>query len=136
MVSQSALITSLHSSSVKHMKVQTAPLIDFRRDFSQLDPLVWVTPADVMNIIAAPSIQAVYMAIERGDLPEPLVRRNRQIRFSVGQLREYLKGREQAYRERLAIEAAGKGSTPAPGAHGGGKRGRPRISVAPSAEHK
>jgi len=53
------------------MKVQTAPLIDFRREFSQLDPLVWVTPADVMSIIAAPSVQAVYMAVERGDLNRP-----------------------------------------------------------------
>jgi len=68
----------------------------------------------------------------RFNLPEPLVRRNRQMRFSVGQLREFLRGREQAYRERMAIEAAGKGSMPR--AHG--KRGRPRISVAALAEHK
>ncbi len=82
------------------------PNTDFKKDFSTLDELIYMTPADVAAVIAAPSVGCVYTQLNRGELPEPLIRKNRQIRWTVGQIRTHLSSQLEAFKlaqtERLA----------------------------------
>ena len=113
------------------MKLRTASSpINFLQDLGKLDPLVFMTAADVASVIAAPSVQAVYAAIQRNDLPAPLIRRNRLLRWTVGQIREHLQKLQADFQAESARQADGHGY--AGHAHtvlGGKKRGRPRASV-------
>lgn len=65
---------------------------DIRANFASYDNAVLVNPAELAGILAAPSAAAVYKQLERGQLPKPIVHRARQIRWSVGQIRDYLDG--------------------------------------------
>ena len=105
------------------MKLQVDTNINFREQFGKLDSSVFVTPKEVAIVIAAPSLQAIYLAIARGDLPEPMIRQNRRIRWSVGQIRDHLRQMEQSFQERLAKSEAGLAKVDAK------RRGRPRAGV-------
>lgn len=97
---------------------------DVRMQFGQLDAAILLTPAQVGQVIGSSSTQAVYTALYRRDLPEPFIRRNRQIRWTVGQLKEHLAKQMQAFVDRQAAQAAGTGAVIA---YTGKKRGRPRL---------
>lgn len=79
---------------------------DFKKDFSNLDDLIYMTPADVAAVIAAPSVGSVYTKLNRGELPEPLIRENRRMRWTVGQIRTHISDQVEAFKlaqaERLA----------------------------------
>ena len=100
---------------------------DARLHFGQLDNAVLLTPAQVGQVIGASSTQAVYTSLYRGDLPEPVIRRNRQIRWTVGQIREHLQSQYQLFqaRQRELATGLGKGEL----THMGKKRGRPRLAT-------
>jgi hypothetical protein len=72
--------------------------IKFRNEFGSLDDMVFMTPADVASVIAAPSLGSVYTQLNSGELPEPLIRKNRQIRWTVGQIRAHIKAQVEALR--------------------------------------
>lgn len=97
----------------------------FREEFSRLDPAVYVAPIDLLGVLAAPSLQAVYLAMKRGDLPEPMIRQNRRIRWTVGQIRDHLKKVEQDFQARLLKKVLGEGK----GDILGKRRGRPRKAT-------
>ena len=99
---------------------------DVRTQFGQLDGAILLTPIQVGQVIGASSVGAVYTSLYRGDLPEPLIRRNRQIRWSVGQLREHIRMQMDELRTRQAAQTAGgQGVTTA----NGKRRGRPRKNA-------
>lgn len=99
---------------------------DARLHFGQLDNAVLLTPAQVGQVIGASSTQAVYTSLYRGDLPEPVIRRNRQIRWTVGQLKEHLQSQFQLFKERQSEMATGLGKEEL--ARTDKKRGRPRLA--------
>jgi len=96
--------------------------INLRNDFGKLDPLVLVSPVDVASVIGAPTVGAVYTALNRGELPEPLIRGNRRIRWTVGQIREHLHGLENAFKARQAAQKEAEGEQPT-------RRGRRRSPI-------
>jgi len=92
------------------MKLLTASSkINLRQEFGKLDPLALITPTDVAFLISAPSVQSVYSAVERGALPVPIIRKNRQLRWTVGQIRDHLQEMLCKLQVDLAREVAGKG---------------------------
>ncbi len=97
--------------------------INLRNDFGKLDPMVLVSPLDVASVIGAPTVGAVYTALNRGQLPEPLIRGNRRIRWTVGQIREHIHGLEVNF---LARQAAKRETSEDPPI----RKGRPRASEA------
>ena len=99
---------------------------DVRLNFGKLDDAILLTPTQVGQVISAASTQAVYTALYRGDLPQPFIRRNRQIRWSVGQIRGHLSQQMQVFQARQAANAAGEGVILA---YAGKKRGRPRKNA-------
>lgn len=103
---------------------------DVRLNFGKLDDAILLTPTQVGQVISAASTQAVYTALYRGDLPQPFIRRNRQIRWSVGQIREHLDKQMAVFKTRQAEHAEGTGLV---AAYAGKKRGRPRKHVAAAA---
>lgn len=100
---------------------------DARLHFGQLDNAVLLTPAQVGQVIGASSTQAVYTSLHRGDLPEPVIRRNRQIRWTVGQLKEHLQNQLQLFKERQSELATRRGKDEL--AHTDKKLGRPRLAA-------
>lgn len=96
--------------------------INFRNDFGKLDDMVFMTPADVANLIAAPSVGCVYTQLHRGELPEPLIRKNRQIRWTVGQMRGHLQAQLEAFKVAQEERVAATGDQPA-------RLGRKRIAT-------
>lgn len=106
--------------------------INLRNDFGKLDELVLISPLDVASVIGAPTVGAVYTALNRGELPQPLIRGNRRIRWTVGQIREHLRELEAAFKLRQAAQkdAMGdKGAQPA-------RRGRRRAPTEDAARLK
>lgn len=96
--------------------------INFRHDFGKLDDLILVTPAEFAEVIAAPTVGSVYTQLQRGELPEPLIRKNRQIRWTVGQVRGHLRGLQDAFKLTQTARDETKGSKTPP-------LGRPRQDV-------
>lgn len=96
--------------------------INLRNDFGKLDSLVLISPIEVAGVIGAPTVGAVYTALSRGELPEPLIRGNRRIRWTVGQIREHLHGLEDAFKARQAAQKEAAGEPP-------NRRGRRRSPV-------
>lgn len=96
---------------------------ELRSSFSTLDPSVLLTPQDVASVIAAPSVSSVYTALYRRELPEPVIRANRRIRWTVRQIRDYINGLESALMDRQDAEFMSTGKQTI-----ASKRGRPRTS--------
>lgn len=96
---------------------------DARLQFGQLDALILLTPKQVGQVIGASSTQSVYSALYRGDLPKPFIRRNRQIRWTVGQIKEHLEKQIDAFTARQAGQSVEAGAV-----HDNSikKHGRPR----------
>ena len=88
------------------------PNTDFKKDFSTLDALIYMTPADVAAVIAAPSVGSVYTQLHRGELPEPLIRENRRMRWTVGQIRTHLINQVDAFKLAQAERLAAAGTPP------------------------
>ena len=86
--------------------------ISLRNDFGKLDAMVLISPLDVASVIGAPTVGAVYTALNRGELPEPLIRGNRRIRWTVGQIREHIHGLEEAFKARQAAKKEAAGDPP------------------------
>lgn len=86
--------------------------INLRNDFGKLDAMVLVSPLDVASVIGAPTVGAVYTALNRGELPEPLIRGNRRIRWTVGQIRDHIHGLEVAFKARQVAEKEAAGGLP------------------------
>lgn len=82
---------------------------DIRIEFKNFDQAVLLGVDDVKQIIGAKSAASVYAQVYRGDLPEPLIKKNRQLRWSVGQLREHLQGLDNDFRKRQSEGAAASG---------------------------
>lgn len=104
---------------MKNVKVN----VDLRSNFSKLDAAVLLSPQDVGCVIAAPTVGAVYTALYRKELPEPVIRANRRIRWTVGQIRDHIRGLEDALKVRQKMELEGAGVQPLV------KRGRPRAAA-------
>jgi hypothetical protein len=96
--------------------------INFRNDFGKLDDMVFMTAANVASVIAAPSVGSVYTQLHRGELPEPLIRKNRQLRWTVGQMRGHLAAQLEAFKLAQAERVAATGEKPA-------RFGRKRITA-------
>lgn len=101
--------------------------ISLRNDFGKLDPMVLVSPLDVASVIGAPTVGAVYTALNRGELPEPLIRKNRRIRWTVGQIREHIQNLEVAFLARQAAKHEATEDTP-------NRLGRPRGPRSPKVQ--
>ena len=85
--------------------------MSLRNDFGKLDPTVLISPLDVASVIGAPTVGAVYTALARGELPELLIRGNRRIRWTVGQIRAHIRSLEVAFKARqTAKKEAGESS--------------------------
>ena len=104
--------------------------LGFRSEFGKLDDAVLIGPAQVAAVIGSVSLGAVYTALHRGDLPPPVIHANRQIRWSVGQIRAHTKELERLCAERTAARLAMTGAQST--GLSGTRRGRPRntFSVA------
>lgn len=100
--------------------------INLRNDFGKLDSMVLISPVDVASVIGAPTVGAVYTALNRGELPEPLIRGNRRIRWTVGQIREHIHGLEDAFKARQAAKKEASGDAPT-------RMGRRRASTSAAA---
>lgn len=98
----------------------------FRIEFGTLDDAVLIGPAQVAAVIGSVSLGAVYTALHRGNLPAPVIHANRQIRWSVGQIRAHTKELERLCAERTAATLAMTGGQLT--ASSGARRGRPRNS--------
>lgn len=104
---------------------------DIRVGFKNFDPAVLLGVEDLRQIIGAKNATSVYAALYRGDLPEPIIRRNRQLRWSVGQLRCHLQGLQNDFERRQAqIEALG-GKDGKTDQKGKNKTGHPRTLPRP-----
>lgn len=79
---------------------------DIRVEFKNFDASVLLGVVDVAQLIGAKNAASVYAALYRKDLPEPMIRRNRQLRWSVGQMRTHLQDLEQDFRKRQADAAS------------------------------
>lgn len=102
---------------------------DIRIQFKHFDESVLIGIDDVRQLVGAASAGAVYAAVYRGDLPQPLIKRNRQLRWSVGQLRCHLQTLENDFKKRQNDAASGLGIDPTPKEK---KRfGRPRKEIRP-----
>ena len=102
---------------------------DIRIQFKHFDASVLIGIDDVRQLVGAASPGAVYAAVYRGDLPKPLIQRNRQLRWSVGQLRNHLQSVEEDFKQRQSDAAAGQGPSQSPEEK---KRfGRPRKEIRP-----
>lgn len=102
---------------------------DIRIQFKHFDDLVLIDIEDVRQLTGAKSTGAVYAALYRGDLPEPIIRRNRQLRWSAGQLRVHFQSLENDFKKMQLDAAAGAGANIPTGEK---KRfGRPRKEVRP-----
>lgn len=86
--------------------------INLRNDFGKLDAMVLLSPLDVASIIGAPSVGAVYTALSRGELPEPFIRCNRRIRWTVGQIREHIQALLIEFQARQASKEEASGDEP------------------------
>ena len=105
--------------------------MSFRREFGGLDDAVLIGPAQVAAVIGSVSVGAVYTALHRGGLPVPVIHANRQIRWSVGQIRAHTKELERLCAERESARLAMTGAQPAQStALSGARRGRPRNTLA------
>jgi hypothetical protein len=83
---------------------------DIRIQFKHFDDCVLINIDDVRQLIGASSTGAVYAAVYRGDLPQPLIKRNRQLRWSAGQMRCHLQTLESDFKKRESDVAAGAGA--------------------------
>lgn len=102
---------------------------DIRIQFKHFDDCVLIGIDEVRQLVGAASTGAVYAAVYRGDLPKPLIQRNRQLRWSVGQLRNHLQSVEEDFKQRQSDAAAGHGPSQSPEEK---KRfGRPRKEIRP-----
>ncbi len=110
---------------------------DIRVEFKNFDPSVLLQVVEVAQLIGAKNAASVYAALYRGDLPEPMIRRNRQLRWSVGQVRTHLQELEQEFRKRQAdATSAASGANVVQrldslGSKEKQRHGRPRNSVRP-----
>jgi hypothetical protein len=84
--------------------------MDIRIQFKHFDDLVLIDIEDVRQLTGAKSTGAVYAALYRGDLPEPIIRRNRQLRWSAGQLRGHFQTMENDFKKRQLDAADGAGA--------------------------
>ena len=102
---------------------------DIRIQFKHFDESVLIGIEEVRQLVGANTTGAVYAAVYRGDLPAPMVQRNRQLRWSVGQIRHHLNQVEDDFRKRQIDAAAGQGQ----GQSTEGKKrfGRPRKEIRP-----
>lgn len=99
---------------MKNIKVN----LDLRVNFSKLDAAVVLTPQDVGCVIAASTVGAVYTALYRGDLPEPVIRANRRIRWAVGQIRDHIRRLEDALKTRQSQDRDLEGTADWPNKQG------------------
>lgn len=83
---------------------------DIRIDFKNFDLSVLLGVEDVRQLIGAKNSASVYAALYRHDLPEPIIRRNRQLRWSVGQLRSHFQALEEEFKIRTLKENAASGA--------------------------
>lgn len=102
---------------------------DIRIQFKHFDASVLIGIDDVRQLVGAASAGAVYAAVYRGDLPQPLIKRNRQLRWSVGQIRTHLQQIEEDFKQRQSDGIAGQGPDPSP--QGKKRFGRPRKEIRP-----
>lgn len=101
---------------------------NFRVEFGKLDDAVLISPVELAAVIGAPSVGAVYTSLARGELPEPLVRENRRLRWSVGQIRNHissmvtvlLERQQSAVESGLPIVRMGKRRSTVPTINGAG----------------
>ena len=84
--------------------------MDIRIQFKHFDDCVLINIDDVKQLIGASSTGAVYAAVYRGDLPQPLIKRNRQLRWSAGQMRGHFQSLENDFQKRQLDAAAGSGA--------------------------
>ena len=102
--------------------------LNFRREFGELDDAVLIGPAQLAAVIGAVSVGAVYVSLARGALPEPLIRENRKLRWSVGQVRAHVGELAELCAARVAARLATTGipqKLPSAAHHG-----RPRNTLA------
>jgi predicted DNA-binding transcriptional regulator AlpA len=64
---------------------------DIRSLFRQLDDDLLLTPDEVAELTSM-TRGAVYQSLHRGQMPEPVQRQRGRLRWSVGQMREFLAG--------------------------------------------
>lgn len=83
---------------------------DVRIEFKNFDSSVLLGVEDVRQIIGAKNAAAVYAQVYRGDLPEPLIKKNRQLRWSVGQMRGHLQALHDDLKQRLEQAEAATGA--------------------------
>ena len=102
---------------------------DIRIQFKHFDDCVLINIDDVKQLIGASSTGAVYAAVYRGDLPQPLIKRNRQLRWSAGQMRCHLQTLEDDFKKRQDEAASGSGIDSTPKEKK--KFGRPRKEIRP-----
>ena len=62
---------------------------DIRVEFRHFDDCVLLNASEVAQIIGAKNTATVYAMVYRGDLVQPLIQKNRQLRWSAGQMREH-----------------------------------------------
>lgn len=70
--------------------------INLQNEFGKLDKTFLITPVDLAGVIVASEIGAVYTVLNRGKLPEPLIRGNRRIRWTVDQICRHISNLEVA----------------------------------------
>ena len=102
--------------------------LNFRREFGELDDAVLIGPAQLAAVIGAVSVGAVYVSLARGALPEPLIRENRKLRWSVGQVRAHVGELAQLCAARVAARLATTGIPQK--SPNGPRHGRPRNTFA------
>lgn len=95
---------------------------DVRVEFKNFDDAVLLGVDEVRQLIGAKSAGSVYAALYRHDLPEPIIRKNRQLRWSVKQMREHLQEIEDDFKKRQIEEV---------GVHRPKRAGRSRIEARP-----
>ena len=75
---------------------------DIRVEFKNFDPVVLLNASEVAQIIGAKNTATVYAMVYRGQLPHPLIQKNRQLRWSVGQMREHHQSLVDDFNQRRA----------------------------------
>lgn len=95
---------------------------DIRTRLKDMDDLALLDVSELGGILGMPTNNATYVALKRGLLPVPVIRRPRHIRWSVGQVKEYLRGLQASPLTR------------APRADKGKRLGRPRLETVAPAE--
>ena len=101
---------------------------DIRVEFKNFDPVVLLNASEVAQIIGAKNTATVYAMVYRGQLPHPLIQKNRQLRWSVGQMREHHQSLVDDFNQRRVALSASLGEVCAEVKK---KFGRPRKEARP-----